>query len=130
VLPEPFASQAAQQFGVVSLADLNQGATASFPIQGYVVTRQWAAEYPRTLAAFNTALQQGQEIADTNRAALEQAMEHIPDGLGVNKETAAIMAIDVYPVGSVDDVRLQRVADVMNQFLNFPTFNVKSMIGG
>jgi hypothetical protein len=30
----------------------------------------------------------------------------------------------------VDDVRLQRVADVMNQFLNFPTFNVKSMIGG
>ena len=130
VLPEPFASQAAQQFGVVSLADLNQGATASFPIQGYVVTRQWAAEYPRTLAAFNTALQQGQEIADTNRAALEQAMEHIPDGLGVNKETAAIMAIDVYPVGSVDDVRLQRVADVMNQFLSFPTFNVKSMIGG
>jgi NitT/TauT family transport system substrate-binding protein len=130
VLPEPFASLAAQQFGVVSLADLNQGATASFPIQGYVVTRQWAAEYPRTLAAFNTALQQGQEIADTNRADLEQAMEHIPDGLGVNKETAAIMAVDVYPVGSVDNVRLQRVADVMSQFLGFPAFNVKSMVGG
>jgi NitT/TauT family transport system substrate-binding protein len=130
VLPEPFASQAAQQFGVVSLADLNQGATASFPIQGYVVTKQWAAQYPRTLAAFNTALQEGQKIADTDRATLEQAMEHVPDGLGVNKETAAIMAIDVYPVGGVDNVRLQRVADVMSQFLGFPAFNVKSMIGG
>jgi NitT/TauT family transport system substrate-binding protein len=130
VLPEPFASQAAQQFGVVSLADLNQGATASFPIQGYVVTKQWAAQYPRTLAAFNAALQEGQKIADTDRATLEQAMEHVPDGLGVNKETAAIMAIDVYPVGGVDNVRLQRVADVMSQFLGFPAFNVKSMIGG
>ncbi len=131
VLPEPFASQAAQQFGVVSLADLNQGATASFPIQGYVVTRCKGRGVPRALWPLSTPRwQQGQEIADTNRAALEQAMEHIPDGLGVNKETAAIMAIDVYPVGSVDDVRLQRVADVMNQFLSFPTFNVKSMVGG
>jgi NitT/TauT family transport system substrate-binding protein len=130
VLPEPFASQAAQQYGVVSLADLNQGATASFPIQGYVVTRQWAAENPRTLTAFNAALQQGQEIADTNRATLEQAMEHIPDGLGVTTDTAAIMAVDVYPVGSVDNVRLQRVADVMSQFLGFPAFSVRSMIGG
>ena len=130
VLPEPFASQAAQQYGVTDLADLNQGATAAFPVQGYAVTRQWAAMYPRTLAAFNTALQDGQELADTNRADLEQAMEHIPDGLGVTKSTAAIMAVDVYPVGTVDDVRLQRVADVMNQFLNFPVFNVKSMIGG
>jgi NitT/TauT family transport system substrate-binding protein len=130
VLPEPFASEAAQQYGVVPLADLNQGATAAFPVQGYVVTRQWAAAYPRTLAAFDTALQQGQEIADTNRAALELAMEHVPDGLGVTQQTAAIMAVDTYPVGSVDDVRLQRVADVMSQFLGFPTFNVGSMIGG
>jgi NitT/TauT family transport system substrate-binding protein len=130
VLPEPFASMAAQEYGVVTLADLNQGATSSFPIQGYAVTRQWAALYPRTLAAFNTALQQGQELADTNRAVLEQAMEHVPDGLGVSKETAAIMAVDTYPVGSVDPVRLQRVADVMSQFLDFPAFNVRSMIGG
>lgn len=130
VLPEPFASQAAQQYGVVSLADLNQGATSSFPVQGYVVTRQWAAQYPRTLAAFNAALAEGQKLADTNRSVLEQAMEHVPDGLGVNKQTAAIMAVDVYPVGSVDNVRLQRVADVMNQFLGFPAFNVRSMIGG
>src|ERR1700677_2233071 len=105
VLPEPFASQAQAAFGVTTLADLNQGATTDFPIQGYVVTRQWAAEYPKTLAAFRRALEEGQQIADTNRTALEQAMEDLPmtpQPLGVSKETAALMAVDNYPVGPVD----------------------------
>ena len=132
VLPEPFASQAQQAYGVETLADLDQGATTDFPIQGYVVTRQWAAQYPRTLAAFNRALQQGQQIADTNRHAVEQAMEDLPMKplpLGVTKYTAAIMAVDNYPVGPVDQIRLQRVANVMNQFIQFPSFQVKTMIG-
>jgi NitT/TauT family transport system substrate-binding protein len=132
VLPEPFASQAQAAFGVTTLADLNQGATTDFPIQGYVVTRQWAAEYPKTLAAFRRALEEGQQIADTNRTALEQAMEDLPmkpEPLGVSQETAALMAVDNYPVGPVDTVRLQRVADVMSQFLGFPSFNVASMVG-
>ena len=132
VLPEPFASQAQAEFGVTTLADLNQGATTEFPIQGYVVTRQWAAANPRTLAAFRRALEEGQQIADTNRTSLEQAMEDLPmtpEPLGVSKETAALMAVDNYPVGPVDTVRLQRVADVMSQFLGFPSFNVASMVG-
>ena len=131
VLPEPFASQAEQSFGVTPLADLNQGATTNFPVQGYVVTRQWAAANPRTLAAFDRALQQGQEIADTNRQAVERAMETLPMKplpLGVSDKTASIMAVDNYPVGAVDPIRLQRVADVMSQFIQFPSFNVKSMI--
>jgi hypothetical protein len=44
--------------------------------------------------------------------------------------TAAVMALDSYPTGSVDVVRVQRVADVMQQFLGFPTFDVGSMVGG
>lgn len=131
VLPEPFASQAQQAYGVTTLADLDQGAATDFPVQGYVVTRQWAAEYPHTLAAFNRALQEGQEIADTNRHAVELAMEDLPMKpvpLGVTKLTAAVMAADNYPVG-VDAIRLQRVADVMHQFIGFPKFQVKSMIG-
>jgi NitT/TauT family transport system substrate-binding protein len=132
VLPEPFASQAETADGVITLSDLNQGATTDFPIQGYVVTRQWAAQYPKTLAAFRRALEEGQQIADTNRTMLEQAMEDLPmtpEPLGVSKETAALMSVDNYPVGTVDTVRLQRVADVMSQFLGFPSFNVASMVG-
>jgi NitT/TauT family transport system substrate-binding protein len=130
VLPEPFASQADLSMGVTLLADLDQGATSAFPVQGCAVTRQWAAQHPRTLAAFRAAFEQGQEIADTDRAAVEQAMEALPAPLGLTKVTAAVMALDNYPVGPVDPVRVQRVADVMRQFLGFPAFNVRSMISG
>ena len=43
VLPEPFASDDEETQGDVPLADLDQGATTSFPVEGYVVTKQWAA---------------------------------------------------------------------------------------
>ena len=130
VLPEPFASQAEQSMGVTLLADLDQGATAAFPVQGCAVTRQWAALHPMTLAAFRAAFEQGQEIADTDRSAVEQAMEALPAPLGLSRQTAAVMALDSYPVGPVDPVRVQRVADVMREFLGFPVFDVMSMIGG
>ncbi len=48
VLPEPFASQAELSMGVTPLADLDQGATTAFPVQGCAVTRQWAALHPAT----------------------------------------------------------------------------------
>ena len=130
VLPEPFASQAEQSMGVTLLADLDQGATTAFPVQGCAVTRQWAGLHPATLAAFRAAFEQGQEIADSSRIAVERAMEALPSPLGVSPVTAAVMAVDSYPTGSVDTVRIQRVADVMRQFLGFPSFNVESMISG
>jgi len=134
VLPEPFASIAEQSYGAVPLADLNQGATTSFPVEGYVATKQWAKQNPRTLAAFYQALEEGQQIADTNRAAVEQAMEQLPAPLGLSRETAALMSVDEYPVssgpvGTVDKVRLQRVVNVMQQFLGFDqNFNIDSIL--
>jgi NitT/TauT family transport system substrate-binding protein len=130
VLPEPFASQAGEAMGVTLLADLDEGATAAFPVQGCAVTRQWAAEHPAELAAFRAAFEQGQEIADTSRIAVQQAMESLPSPLGVSDLTAAVMALDNYPTGPVDTVRIQRVADVMREFLGFPVFNVASMVSG
>ena len=119
------------------LADLSQGATTNFPVQGYVVTKQWAKKYPRTLAAFYRALEQGQQIADTNRAAVEQAMERLPmtpEPLALSNETAALISVDQYPfstgaVGTIDQIRLQRVVNVMHQFLGFPgNFDINSML--
>jgi NitT/TauT family transport system substrate-binding protein len=135
VLPEPFASDEEEVQGGVPIADLDQGATTSFPVEGYAVTRQWAARHPRTLAAFYTALEQGQRMADASRAAVESAMVDMPAPYGVSAETAAVMALDSYPfstgpVGSVDRVRLQRVVDVMQQYLGFPRFDIGSMLMG
>jgi NitT/TauT family transport system substrate-binding protein len=134
VLPEPFASNAEEEYGAVPLVDLNQGATTSFPVQGYVATKQWAKQHPQTLAAFYRALEEGQQIADGNRAAVEQAMEQLPQPYGLNKATAALMSLDEYPVssgpvGTVDKIRLQRVVNVMQQLLGFdPSFNIDSML--
>lgn len=130
-MPEPFATAAEQEYGAVKLADLNQGATEQFPIQGYVATKSWAEQNPGTLKAFVTALAQGQEIADTSRRAVEQAMEALngPQNGEVPPIVAAVMSINIYPT-AIDKVRIQRVADVMYQFgLLHSRFNVTPMIG-
>jgi NitT/TauT family transport system substrate-binding protein len=130
ILPEPFASQAEQQYGAVPLTDLNQGATSDFPIEGYVVTKQWAAQNPNTLKRFLAALEVGQEISDTNRPAVEQAFEDINGARNgqVTAGIAAVMALDTYPIG-IDATRIQRVANVMFEFgLLKNRFNVSSML--
>jgi hypothetical protein len=59
-----------------------------------------------------------------------------PEPLGVSKQIAAVMTVDDYPftsgpVDSVDRVRLQRVVDVMQQFLGFDSsFSINSMLTG
>lgn len=131
-LPEPFATTVSQKYGAVVLADLNQGSTRSFPIQGYVVTRQWARQNPNTLKAFVDALDEGQQIADTNRAAVEKAMETLagPANGQVTPIVGSVMALNNYPIG-IDSVRLQRVADVMLQFgLLQQRFNIHRMLAG
>ena len=132
-MPEPFASIAEQSYGAVVLADQNQGATQNFPIQGYVVTKQWAQQNPHTLDRFLAALSEGQEIADTNRAAVETAFEKLsgPADGQVSAKIADVMALNSYPIG-IDASRLQRVSDVMYQFGLEPgrktPYNVNSML--
>jgi NitT/TauT family transport system substrate-binding protein len=127
--PEPFVSFGEAQFGVQELADLDQGSTQDFPIQGYAVTADWAKKYPNTLKAFTTALDQGQQAADTDRAATEAAIEKY---LGIPKQSAAFISLPAFPLG-IDSVRLQRVVSAMSRFDLLPaksTFKVTSMIGG
>jgi NitT/TauT family transport system substrate-binding protein len=129
-LPEPFASLAEQDDGAIPLTDLNQGATTDFPIEGYVVTKAWAQQNPHTLQRFLAALSAGQEIADTDRAAVEKAFEDLKGGPNgqVPADIAAVMALDTYPIG-IDQTRLQRVADVMYQFGLLPTpYSVSNML--
>jgi NitT/TauT family transport system substrate-binding protein len=112
-IPEPFVSEAEQQYGLEELADLDQGGTENFPIQGFAVTQTWAQQHPNTLKAFVTALDQGQQIADTDRSAVEQAIEQPP--LKVAPGIAAVIALPDFPT-AIDPTRLQRVLDDMIQF--------------
>jgi len=126
--PEPFVSGGEAAKGLEELADLDQGATQDFPIQGYAVTAEWAKKYPGTLKAFTTALSQGQEIADTDRAAVENV---IGKYLHIDKQSAAFISLPAFPLG-VDAVRLQRVVSSMKRFGLLPkntNFQITSMVG-
>lgn len=125
-VPEPFASADEQAIGAQELFDTDQGATADFPIQGYAVTASWEKRYPKTAAAFSRALIEGQALADNDRADAELAMMTFA---GVSGKTAAIMAIDNYPL-EVDKPRLARVIDAMQRFgLLKQPFNVDQLTG-
>jgi NitT/TauT family transport system substrate-binding protein len=116
VMSEPYVTQAEEDYGAVPLADLDSGGTEQFPMEGYAVTKSWARANPHTLQAFLTALEAGQQIADTDRAAVESAYVALPQDAGhIDRVTAAVMTLNIYPLG-VDTVRLQRVADDMQQF--------------
>lgn len=126
---EPFVSLDEENADVQELADLDQGSTLDFPIEGYAVTEEWAQKYPNTLKAFVRALSEGQEIADTNRSAVEKAIERY---LHISAVTAASISLPAFPTG-VDPVRLQRVVSAMARFGLLPPglslFPITAMLG-
>jgi NitT/TauT family transport system substrate-binding protein len=125
-IPEPFGTEFAQSIGATTLFDTDQGPTQDLPIGGYVATRAWARENPGTLAAFTRALEQGQEIADTNRTVVQAAMQRY---VGLSDSTTAVMALDFYPIG-ISRIQLQRVADLAHEYglLQRP-LNINSLLG-
>jgi NitT/TauT family transport system substrate-binding protein len=112
-LAEPYLTLAGEDYGERELTDLDQGATLNFPIDGYIATRAWVEKYPKTAAAFVRAIEEGQALADSNRAAVEAAMAK-SDSLP--RRVTAVMALPDYPVGAVDETRIQRTAEAMLQF--------------
>jgi NitT/TauT family transport system substrate-binding protein len=111
-LPQPLGEIAEQEYGAVPLADFDQGSVQDFPFTGYIGTAQWVKTHPNTVAAFDRAVSEGQELADTDRSAVEAAMEKYT---GVKPIVADTMAIDSYPL-DIDVPQLQRVADSMFEF--------------
>jgi len=112
-LPEPFGTVAEEEYGAVPLADFDQGSLQDFPIGTIVGNTNWVKSHPNTVAAFLRAFQEGQQIADTDRAAVEQALiKYVP---GLTPELAATMTLDTYPL-VMDVPVMQRVPVAMYEF--------------
>jgi NitT/TauT family transport system substrate-binding protein len=124
-LPEPFGTEAEQEYGAVQLADFDQGSLQDFPIGAIVGNTPWVQSHPNTVAAFLRAYQEGQQVADTDRAAVEQALV---TNTGVTKVVAATMTLDTYPL-VMDVPVMQRVSDAMYEFgvIN-KSYNIADMI--
>ena len=112
-LSEPYVTAAGERYGEQVLADLDQGAAMNLPIDGYVATRAWALQHPKTAAAFTRAIEQGQAIANRNASAVQTAMAHYDD---LPPQVTAAIAQTGYPVGPVVEGSIQRVALAMLKF--------------
>ena len=110
--PNLLGEMAEQQVGAVPLADFDQGSLEDLPFTGYIGTAAWIHAHPNTVAAFLRALAEGQQLADTDRSAVEQAMEKYT---GITPIIADTMPLDSYPL-QMDVPQLQRVPDSMFQF--------------
>jgi NitT/TauT family transport system substrate-binding protein len=84
-----------------------------FPIDGYVATQAWAQKYPKTAAAFVRAIEEGQRIAMGDGPAVQAAMAQYDK---LPRQVTAAMVLSGYPLGPVDEARIQRVAAAMLQF--------------
>jgi NitT/TauT family transport system substrate-binding protein len=107
---EPFATAAELTTGALPILDQCQGPTDNFPLSSYFATTVWAKQHPAVVLAFQKAMAQAQEVADSSREVVEKTiLTYIPK---LTKMEAAILALDTFPT-SVDAAQLQRVADLM-----------------
>jgi NitT/TauT family transport system substrate-binding protein len=109
-LAEPYVTMAEETYGDQELADLDEGATADFPVDGYVATQAWTQQHPKAAAAFVRAIEEGQTLANTDPTAVRAAME-VSDQLA--PMVTAVMSLPGFPIGSVDERRIQRTAEAM-----------------
>jgi NitT/TauT family transport system substrate-binding protein len=78
-----------------------------------VATQAWTRQHPKTAAAFVRAIEEGQAIADNDHAVVEAAMgksDNLPPIV------TGVMWLPNFPIGPVDEKRIQRVASAMLQF--------------
>ncbi|HEY9243892.1 MAG TPA: ABC transporter substrate-binding protein [Streptosporangiaceae bacterium] len=124
-LPEPFISEDEEKYGVQPLADANQGAAESLPIEGYVVTQSWLNKYPHTAEAFKTAMDKAQAVAATDQNAVQKSMTAFAQ---VPSLAASVLPQPGFPT-ETQAGPLQRVITLMVNFNLLPQgYNAANLI--
>ena len=106
---EPFLSSTEDALGAQPVLQQCTGPTAGIPLGGYITTAAWAAGHLAAARAFARAVEQGQALAASDRAAVEKVL---PCYMPISESIAALVNLNTFPT-SVSLVQLQRVADLM-----------------
>jgi NitT/TauT family transport system substrate-binding protein len=109
-LPEPWITQAAKQVGATPIIDINTGASKDFPLTGYGTTTKWVQANPKTLAAFQRAMQKATRDS-TDRSKIEPLLVKYAN---IDADTAKLLPLPAY-LSVLDARRLQRVPDLLLQ---------------
>ena len=122
---EPFITSASRSIGAVPILDTASGPTQDIPLAGYGTTARFARENPRTVAAFQRAMTRGQQAASDRRT----VEEVLPTYIRIDQSTVSLINLGTYPQ-SLEATRLQRVADLMQEFGQTPgRFDVRPLLG-
>jgi NitT/TauT family transport system substrate-binding protein len=125
---EPFATTAEQEAGAVPILDQCSGPDSNLPLSGYFSTTTWAQQHPDAVHRFQQAMAQAQEIADTDRAQVEQTLLKYVKGL--TKVQAATITLEQFPI-ALDGVQLNRVSNLMQEAgLIHSSVQASSLING
>ena len=123
---QPYITQMETQAGAHELADVMTGPMLDFPQLGWTTTAYFEQHDPRTVAAFQRAIEKGQQAAAANPALVRQVLP--AEIKGMTSQIANVIPLPTY-VTTLSQARMQRVASVMEQFGIVPkTFDVSSMI--
>jgi NitT/TauT family transport system substrate-binding protein len=122
---EPFIKDTERRAGAVQIVDVAAGPTADLPTAGWASTGDFVKENPKTIAAFQRAMQRGTELALSDRALVEPMLVEFS---GVDEETAKNATLLDFQ-SKLDAERIQRVPDLMREFEVIPTeLDAASMI--
>jgi NitT/TauT family transport system substrate-binding protein len=123
---QPFITVMESRIGAQPLADLMTGPMADFPLSGWATTAWMQQHYPKTVAAFQRAIEKAQQLAASDQALVRHVLPQYITGL--SPKIASVMTLATYNT-TLSLTRLQRVADIMEQFKALPPdFDVKSMV--
>lgn len=124
LLIEPFLTMGSEKYGVTPVADVATGPTDDFPLAGYGALADFVEKNPKTVAAFQRAMEKA-----TNDAQDRQVVEPvIQETAGLDAATASLVNLPNFH-SSLDASRLQRVSDLMVEFgLLEEKFDADSMI--
>lgn len=108
---EPFITQAERTQGAQPVLKIVTGSTANITSAGFIALDSFIQKNPKTVAAFQRAMVPAQAAASDRTKLLEV----LPDLTGVDKDTASLLNVDVFPT-SVSAAQLQRVITLMQNY--------------
>ncbi len=108
---EPFGTAIQRKLGARMILDGGGAPVTDLPVSGYLSTQDFVTKYPKTAAAFQRAIEKAQQVASTDRRAVEQVL---PMYAKIDAETASVVSLPGYPT-SVNPMRLERLIGLMQQ---------------
>jgi len=114
---EPFITATQKEAGAQPVFDTAVGPTADMPTAGWATTGDFVKQNPKTVAAFQRAMQKGTDLALSDRSLVEPLLVKYSK---VDEDTARIATLLTFQ-SKLDATRIQRVSDMMLEFKAIPT---------